>query len=68
VRDKWELIWSNDKGIRDYLYDGWEPFAVTCETNVSMGVTTFQRTVWLKRKEIPNKENPELLDKVTRKT
>ena len=48
--DKWEMICANDSDIRRFLNNGWEPFAVTCEPNVAMGATTFQHTVWLRRK------------------
>jgi len=48
--DKWEMTFCSDASIGKYLEDGWEPFAVTCEPNVAMGATTFQHTVWLRRK------------------
>lgn len=54
---KWRLmsLSSSERNLKEELKrllgDGWEPFAVTCEPNVSMGATTFNHTIWFRKAE-----------------
>jgi len=54
---KWRMmsVSSNEPNLkaelRRLLDEGWEPFAVTCEPNVAMGATTFNHTIWFRKKD-----------------
>lgn len=50
----WSVIrveYNQASHLAEYLKEGWEPFAVTVETNTGVATTNYLHFVWLRKKE-----------------